>query len=187
MNTVLITIFVSAVAILFYVYAGYPLLVFAVARFFPKSIRRAHINPTVTMIITAYNEERDIKTKLENTLLIDYPKELLEIIVASDGSTDSTDEIVREFADRGIKLFRQEGRVGKTYTQNKAVEQAAGEIILFSDATTIYLPDVLKAIVPNFADAEIGCVAGKLSYVDPWKSSVGTGAKRYWGYETFLK
>ena len=186
-NTVLITIFVASVAILFYVYAGYPLLVFAVARLFPKSIRRAEINPTVTIIITAYNEELDIKAKLENTLLIDYPKERLEIIVASDGSTDSTDEIVRSFADRGVKLFRQEGRVGKTFTQNKAVEQASGEIILFSDATTIYRRDVLHALIPNFADADIGCVAGKLIYVDPSKSSVGGGAKSYWNYETFLK
>ncbi|MEP6902698.1 MAG: glycosyltransferase, partial [Actinomycetota bacterium] len=111
----------------------------------------------------------------------------LEILVASDGSTDKTDAIVKEFASKGVRLFRQEGRKGKTYTQNKAVEQATGEIILFSDATTAYKSDVLRQILPNFADQSIGCVAGKLIYVDNSASNVGKGAKSYWNYETFLK
>ncbi|HSK72406.1 MAG TPA: glycosyltransferase, partial [Pyrinomonadaceae bacterium] len=98
-----------------------------------------------------------------------------------------TDEIAREFSEKGVKLFRQEGRRGKTYTQNKAVEKAAGEIILFSDATTMYQKEVLREMLPNFADQTIGCVAGKLIYVDDSKSSVGKGAKSYWSYETFLK
>jgi cellulose synthase/poly-beta-1,6-N-acetylglucosamine synthase-like glycosyltransferase len=84
-------------------------------------------------------------------------------------------------------VFRQEGRAGKTFTQNKAVERASGEIILFSDATTRYNRDVLQKILPNFADESIGCVAGKLIYVDDSKSTVGKGAQSYWNYETFLK
>ena len=140
----------------------------------------------MTILITAYNEEKHIRSKIENTLQIDYPAEKLEILIASDGSTDKTDEIVKEFFAKGIKLFRQEGRKGKTYTQNKAVEQSSGEIILFSDATTISA-DVLHAILPNFADQKIGCVAGKLIYVDNSQSNVGKGAKSYWNYETFLK
>jgi cellulose synthase/poly-beta-1,6-N-acetylglucosamine synthase-like glycosyltransferase len=180
-------VFWSSLAALFYVYAGYPLLVYAVSRLFPKNVNRARIEPRVTILITAYNEEKDIRRKLENTLKIDYPKEKLEILVASDGSTDRTDEIVREFEHQNIKLFRQEGRAGKTFTQNKAVERAAGEIVLFSDATTDYKPDVLQKILPNFADESVGCVAGKLIYVDDSKSTVGKGAKSYWNYETFLK
>jgi cellulose synthase/poly-beta-1,6-N-acetylglucosamine synthase-like glycosyltransferase len=181
-------IFWTSVAALFYVYAGYPLLVYLLSRAFPKAVaRRAEFLPDVTILITAYNEERDIRRKLENTLQIDYPKEKLEILVASDGSTDATDEIVREFSNCGVRLFRQEGRAGKTFTQNKAVEQARGEIILFSDATTDYRPDVLRKMLPNFADESIGCVAGKLIYVDDSKSTVGKGAKSYWNYETFLK
>jgi cellulose synthase/poly-beta-1,6-N-acetylglucosamine synthase-like glycosyltransferase len=86
-----------------------------------------------------------------------------------------------------VRLFRQEGRVGKTITQNNAVEQATGEIILFSDATTMYQPDVLRRMLPNFADKTIGCVAGKLVYVDDSRSNVGKGAKSYWSYETFIK
>jgi cellulose synthase/poly-beta-1,6-N-acetylglucosamine synthase-like glycosyltransferase len=180
-------IFWTSVVALFYVYAGYPLLVYLISRAFPKTIKRAAFEPNVTILITAYNEEKDIRQKLENTLEIDYPPEKLEILVASDGSTDATDEIVREFAGRNVKLFRQEGRAGKTFTQNKAVERARGEIILFSDATTRYSADVLRRILPNFADETIGCVAGKLIYVDDSKSTVGKGARSYWNYETFLK
>jgi cellulose synthase/poly-beta-1,6-N-acetylglucosamine synthase-like glycosyltransferase len=177
----------SAVAII-YVYVGYPLLVYLVSRLRPLEIKKSAFEPTVTVLITAYNEEQAIREKLENTLQIDYPKEKLEILVASDGSTDRTDEIVREFSDRHrIKLFRQEGRMGKTYTQNKAVEQATGEIILFSDATTVYEKNVLKQMLPNFADQTIGCVAGRLIYVDESRSNIGKGAKSYWNYETFLK
>ncbi|MBA2380077.1 MAG: glycosyltransferase, partial [Blastocatellia bacterium] len=95
--------------------------------------------------------------------------------------------IVKEFENRGIELFRQEGRVGKTYTQNKAVERARGEIILFSDATTMYQPDVLEVVLPNFADSSVGCVAGRLVYVNKDEATVGKGTQSYWGYETFIK
>jgi cellulose synthase/poly-beta-1,6-N-acetylglucosamine synthase-like glycosyltransferase len=187
-NLIAQIIFWLSVAALFYVYAGYPALVFIVSRIFPKKIKRAAIEPKVTILITAYNEESAIRRKVENTLEIDYPREKLEILVASDGSTDRTDEIVKEYAaPAGVRLFRQEGRVGKTVTQNNAVERATGEIILFSDATTDYRRDVLRAILPNFADERIGCVAGKLIYVDDSASNVGKGAQKYWNYESFLK
>lgn len=179
--------FWTSVTALIYVYIGYPLFVYLVSRLRPLEIKKSSIEPTVTVLITAYNEEKAIRAKLENTLRIDYPKEKLDILVASDGSTDKTDEIVREFSDRRVKLFRQEGRVGKTFTQNKAVEQATGEIILFSDATTVYEKDVLKQMLPNFGDETIGCVAGRLIYVDDSRSNIGKGAKSYWNYETFLK
>lgn len=172
---------------LIYVYVGYPLLVWLVSRASPKEIKRGAVEPFVTILITAYNEEKDIRAKLENTLRIDYPAQKLDILVASDGSTDNTDKIVGEFAADGVRLFRQEGRKGKTYTQNKAVEQAKGEIILFSDATTMYEQNVLQAMLPNFADESVGCVAGKLIYVDDSDSGIGKGAKSYWNYETFLK
>jgi cellulose synthase/poly-beta-1,6-N-acetylglucosamine synthase-like glycosyltransferase len=181
------SIFILSLIALFYTYIGYPLLVYLVSLLRPKEVKRAEIEPTVTILITAYNEEKDIRNKLENTLKIEYPKKKLEVLVASDGSTDQTDEIVKGFSQAGIKLFRQEGRVGKTATQNNAVEQAQGEIILFSDATTMYQPDVLRAILPSFADEKVGCVAGKLVYIDKKDTTIGQGAKSYWNYETFLK
>ncbi|MBX3298852.1 MAG: glycosyltransferase family 2 protein [Acidobacteria bacterium] len=180
-------IFWSIISLLAYVYAGYPILVFIKSKLFPRPVKRGSIEPDVSILITAYNEDAAIRQKIENTLAIDYPAEKLEIMVASDGSTDATDEIVREFGDRGVRLFRQEGRSGKTITQNNAVKECRGEIILFSDATTEYPSDVLRRILPNFADETVGCVAGRLIYVDEADTNVGSGAKSYWGYETFLK
>jgi cellulose synthase/poly-beta-1,6-N-acetylglucosamine synthase-like glycosyltransferase len=174
-------------AALFYTYAAYPLLVVLVSTLRPRRLQRGVCEPMVSVIITAYNEERDIAAKLENTLALDYPKELLEIIVASDCSSDRTDEIVSQFASRGVRLYRQPQRLGKTTAQNAAVERARGEILLFSDATTMYQPSVLRAMMPNFADPSVGCVAGRLIYVDPSRSTVGRGAVTYWSYETFVK
>jgi cellulose synthase/poly-beta-1,6-N-acetylglucosamine synthase-like glycosyltransferase len=178
-------IFITAAAAIAYVYAGYPVLVYAVSRLFPKPVRRGDFEPSVTVLITAYNEQDAIRAKIENTFAIDYPPGKMEILVASDGSTDATENIAAEFP--GVRIFRQEGRKGKTFTQNNAVERATGEIILFSDATTEYRPDVLREILPNFADDSVGCVAGKLVYYDGSSSGIGAGAQSYWNYETFLK
>ena len=172
---------------LFYTYVGYPLLVYLVSVIKPRRIRRGDIEPTVTVLITAYNEEKDLRAKLENTLELDYPREKLEIIVASDCSTDRTDEIALSFADRGVRLYSQQERLGKTAAQNAAVELAKGEIVLFSDATTMYRTNVLRTLMPNFGDESVGCVSGKLIYIDPADSNIGKGARSYWNYETFLK
>jgi cellulose synthase/poly-beta-1,6-N-acetylglucosamine synthase-like glycosyltransferase len=180
-------IFWSALLALAYTYLGYPLLVWAVSSARPRELRRASWEPTVTVIITAYNEELDLASKLENTLALDYPPEKLDILVASDCSTDQTDEIVRSYESRGVRLHRQQMRLGKTAAQNAAVELASGEIVLFSDATTLYSSDVLRAMLPNFADPTVGCVAGNLIYVDENRSGTGQGARSYWGYETFLR
>ncbi|MFN2481463.1 MAG: glycosyltransferase family 2 protein, partial [Pyrinomonadaceae bacterium] len=181
-------VFWLSAAALGYTYAGYPVLVAAVARFRPRRVARDEkFLPSVSVVITAYNEERDLAAKLDNTLALDYPQDRLEIIVASDCSSDRTDEIARSFGERGVRLHRQPQRLGKTAAQNAAVELARGEIVLFSDATTLYQPDVLRAMLPNFADATVGCVAGRLVYVDPAASSVWQGARSYWGYETFIK
>jgi len=174
-------------AALIYAYAGYPLLLFIVSIFRPLTVRAGDYQPTVSIIITAYNEELVLAAKLENTLALGYPHELIEIIVASDCSTDRTDDIVRKYSRQGVKLVRQPERLGKTAAQNAAVAQAAGEIILFSDATSLYKTDVVRALIPNFADPTVGCVAGRLIYVDPSESRVGRGARSYWSYETFLK
>jgi cellulose synthase/poly-beta-1,6-N-acetylglucosamine synthase-like glycosyltransferase len=180
-------VFWLGVAALFYAHVGYPVLLLIVSSLRPRPVRKADCSPGVSVIITAYNEERDLAAKLENTLALDYDSDKLEIIVASDCSTDRTDEIARSFAPRGVRLHRQTERLGKTAAQNEAVAQARGEVILFSDATTMYSPDVLRAMMPNFADPSVGCVAGRLVYVDPAQSAVGRGARSYWGYETFLK
>lgn len=180
-------IFWLSVAAIGYAYVGYPLLLIVLSRLRPRPVRSGHWTPSVTVIIAAYNEERDLAAKLENTLALDYPPSHLEIIVTSDCSSDRTDEIARSFASRGVKLHRQEQRHGKTAAQNAAVTKARGEIIVFSDATTHYRPDVLRLMMPAFADKSVGCVTGRVIYQDEKDSSVGTGTQSYWNYEFFLK
>lgn len=187
-NVLFKLLFWSATAALFYTYVGYPLLLLVVSRLRPRVVKRdPALTPTISVVITAYNEERDLAAKLDNTLALDYDPAKLEVIVASDCSSDRTDEIARSFASRGVKLHRQAERLGKTAAQNAAVEKAAGEIVVFSDATSLYRSDVLRELVPNFADPTVGCVAGSLIYVDPAQTNVGRGALSYWDYEVFLK
>ena len=171
-------LFWVCLAVLGYTYVGFPLLVLLVSLIRARTTKRGPLEPTISVIITAYNEERDLTAKLENTLALDYPASKLEIIVASDHSTDRTDEIVREFGDRGVKLWRQPERLGKTAAQNAAVEIATGEVILFSDATTCYEPNVLRVMMPNFADESVGCVAGRLGRAG---SRARNWSPRFWG------
>src|ERR1051325_10333120 len=180
-------IFWLSAGALLYTYVGYPILIAMISSVWPRKVLRASYEPSVTIVITAYNEERALASKLENTLALDYSRDLLEIMVASDCSTDRTDDITRSFESKGVILHRQTLRLGKTAAQNAAVEKARGEIILFSDATSLCDPDVLKKILPSFADETVGCVGGRLIYVDPGDTRIGRGAKSYWGYETFLK
>jgi cellulose synthase/poly-beta-1,6-N-acetylglucosamine synthase-like glycosyltransferase len=180
-------IFWLSVAAVAYAYVGYPLLLTLFSKIRPKPVRSQPWTPSVSVIIAAYNEERDLAAKLENTLALDYPKSELEIIVTSDCSTDGTDEIVRSFSSRGVRLHRQEERHGKTAAQNAAVTKARGEIIVFSDATTHYRPDVLRLLMPAFADKSVGCATGRVIYQDVKDSSVGAGTQSYWNYEFFLK
>jgi cellulose synthase/poly-beta-1,6-N-acetylglucosamine synthase-like glycosyltransferase len=180
------TVFWVSLAALAYTYAGYPILLFLISKVRPRIVKRGDCTPSVSIIITAYNEESALVAKLENTLLLDYPRDLVEVVVASDCSTDRTNEIARDFGC-GVRLLVQPERLGKTAAQNSAVENSTGEIILFSDATSHYQSNVLQVIMPSFADPQVGCVTGRLVYVDPADSAVGTGARSYWDYETFLK
>jgi cellulose synthase/poly-beta-1,6-N-acetylglucosamine synthase-like glycosyltransferase len=185
--TVLTSIFFLSLFLVAYAYAGYPALIFMLSRIFPRPVRKADITPKVSLIITAYNEERDIAAKLENTLALDYPPDKLEIIVASDCSSDHTDDIVRSYRARGVRLHRRPERLGKSVAQNHAVKQAGGEILVFSDATTMYARDAVRQIVRSFADPQVGCVAGQLIYVDKTVTAVGQGCRSYWNYEKFIK
>ena len=180
-------VFLAAMAMIAFSYAGYPALMFALSLILKRPVRRDDITPRVSVIIAAYNEERDIGAKLKNTLWLDYPRDRMEIIVASDCSTDQTDEIVRGFGAQGVILRQQPERFGKTVAQNRAVKISSGEILVFSDATTMYKRDAIRKIVRNFADPEVGCVAGQLIYSNASSSAVGDGCRSYWGYEKFLK
>jgi cellulose synthase/poly-beta-1,6-N-acetylglucosamine synthase-like glycosyltransferase len=180
-------IFWFTIGIIFYTYFGYPLLTLLLSLFVNNPVNKRDIEPTVTFLITAYNEEKTLRQKLDNTLSLDYPKDKLEIMVASDGSTDRTDDIVKEFVENWVVLRRVEGRVGKTETQNQAIKTAKGDIVIFSDATTTYKNDAIRKIVRNYHDPSIGAVSGRYEYVNPTGAPVGLGTILFWKYENFIK
>jgi len=180
-------IFWIIIAIIFYIYLGYPIITLAISLLINNKVNKKENEPPVTFLITAFNEEKNIKEKLEDTLGLDYPKEKLQIIVASDASNDRTDEIVKEFAEQGVLLHRVEGRVGKTETQNQTVKRARGEIIIFSDATTKYKKDAIRKIVRNYYDPSVGAVSGRYEYINPTGAPVGSGTILFWKYENFVK
>ena len=178
--------FFGALAVIAWVYAGYPVSLGIMATLRRKPVGRRPVEPPVSLIICAYNEERDIRRKLEASLACDYPADRLEVIVASDGSTDRTDAIVRDFAPR-IRLLRVEGRGGKTVAQNAAVAAATGEILVFSDVTTVYAPGTIRAMVENFADPRVGCVGGDLHYEKDPHNPSAQGRALFWSYERQLR
>jgi glycosyltransferase involved in cell wall biosynthesis len=168
-------------------YVGYPLLLLALARVRRRPLQTGALEPTVSVVISAYNEEKAIRRKLENTLALDYPAEKLEVIVASDCSTDRTHDIVGELEPRGVRLAVLPERAGKTAAQNLAASLARGEILIFTDATTEFNRDTVRGLVAAFADPRVGCVGAELEYVSEGGSAVGQGGGLYWRYEKRVK
>lgn len=177
LHTTAAVIFCVCAALLGYAYVGYPRLVRVLARLRPRPTRREPIEPTVSFLIAAYNEEDAIAAKLEETLALDYPPDKLEIVVASDHSTDRTHELVRAYSDRGVKLFAAPDHLGKTGTANEAVPTTTGEILIFSDATGRFDRGAVRALVQNFADPDVGAVTGRVLYdYDDGAASAGFAA-----------
>jgi cellulose synthase/poly-beta-1,6-N-acetylglucosamine synthase-like glycosyltransferase len=154
-------VFWGALFLMFFAYFGYPLTLVLAACLRRRPVQKAPFFPSVSLIITAYNEEKRIREKLENTLTLDYPREKLQVLIASDGSTDTTNSIVEEYADRGIELLPVKRRGGKENAQKEAVEYARGDILVFSDVATRLDPDGLAQIIANFADPAVGCVSSE--------------------------
>ena len=179
-------LFWVALAVVAWVYVGYGIVLGLVAWLRGRPVRRAPYEPSVSLIICAYNEGRTIRRKLEEVLHLDYPAEKLEIVVASDGSTDETDAVVREYAPR-VRLLRVEGRRGKTIAQNAAVAEARGDILVFSDVTTEYQPHTLRTLLANLADPEVGCVGGDLRYLSERDNPSAQGRALFWNYERQMR
>nr|WP_198683474.1 glycosyltransferase family 2 protein [Peristeroidobacter agariperforans] len=185
--TAAMIIFWCAFAWILYVYVGYPIALALISTIYRRPVRSAEHTPRVTIVIAAFNEAAHIAQTIQNKLDLDYPRELLDIIVVSDGSTDGTDDLVKGFASQGVKLIRQEPRQGKTAGLNLALAQATGDIVAFSDANSMYDKAALRRIVANFADPEVGYVTGKMIYTDPDGSVVGDGCSAYMRYENTLR
>jgi cellulose synthase/poly-beta-1,6-N-acetylglucosamine synthase-like glycosyltransferase len=181
-------LFLGSAVALAYVLVGYPLLLRLIVRLRgPRPIARADIAPPLSFVISAYNEADVIREKLENTLAIDYPAERRQIVVISDCSNDGTDQIVLEFAGRGVELARMTERRGKTAGLNAAVPALTGEVVVFSDANAIYEPDALRKLVRNFADPMVGYVTGEARYLQNGQTTADIGERAYWNYEIQTK
>lgn len=177
----------AAAFVVGYVYVGYPILIGLLGWLMPKPVRQANIEPTVTLLISAFNEEHILGEKLKNALELDYPKSKMEILVISDASTDRTDQIVRSFSDQGVALLRMEERGGKTLGLNAAMKVAKSDIVIFSDANIMYRIDTIRRLVQNFADVSVGCATGDSQYVDDPHSAAHAQENSYWGYERFIR
>ena len=176
------------IGLVIYIYFGYPLLLIFLSKLRPaSSILKADITPSVSLIIAAYNEEKVIAQKIENCFSLDYPSEKMDIIVASDGSTDTTNEIVRQYSNQDVKLIALENNQGKSTAQNQAMTNAVGEIILFTDANVMIQPTAVRKMVRNFGNKKVGCVVGKVTYLNEGDTSVSKGEGIYWRYELFLR
>lgn len=178
----------ASVAMVFYVYVGYPVLLRLLGAVLGRDgVARGGIEPKASLLISAYNEASVIRAKLLNSLALDYPREQLEITVISDCSTDDTDRIVRDFSRDGVRLNRNAERLGKSSGLNASVPCTSGEILVFSDANALYRPDAIRKLVRNFNDPRVGCVTGESRYVETDRSIVGRQEGAYWSYERLLK
>jgi len=182
---IMVILFALSVLAVFHAYIGYPVSLAALGAFRRRGVVKKPITPDVTLIITAYNEEQRIKEKLDNTLALDYPKDKLEVIVASDGSTDKTNEIVRDYERYAIRLLSVDPRGGKENAQKKAIEKAGGEIVVFSDVATRIDTNGLREIVANFADPSVGCVSSEDRLIT--KNGTTSGEGFYVRYEMVLR
>jgi len=171
-----------------YPYAVYPILLKMLTLVRTARVHTAEDVPLVTFIISAFNEEDVIAGKIENTLLLDYPIKKREIIVVSDCSTDRTDELVRSYAGKGVALLTMPSRQGKTAGLNEAVRQAKGEILVFSDADSMYETDSLKKMAGCFSgDDRIGLVTGSTNYLSGGEGKMVVTTGIYTRLEQYLK
>ena len=185
--------------ILFYTYVGYPLLVYVLARLRdtfsthshhspePSQIDKKTDWPMVSILIPAFNEENVIRKKVENTLSVDYPKDRLQIVIVSDGSTDQTDAMLASYSEQEIEVVHMSKRQGKTAVLNRMIPVMQGEIVVLSDASGLIRQDALKQLVHHFKDPKVGGVCGTYVIDADDESLRSITEKFYWQYETFLK
>lgn len=189
-------LFWLATGLLGYTYAGFPALVMLRAKLRPRPHRRADVTPSVSVVIAAHDEERSIGDRVDNLLAVDYPTDRLEVVIASDGSTDRTVAEARRREDPRVRVLDLP-RTGKANALNAAVGASTGDILVFSDANTAYAPDAIRQLVRSFADPEVGGVAGNQVYLssaekggpaDPTTATaIGAGERSYWDFDRLLK
>ena len=174
-----------------YVYAGYPLLLAVLRRVAKRPVAKAPIEPSVSLLVAAYNEADVIEAKIRNALALDYPTELLEIAIACDGPTDATTAIAQrvaaEIGGGRVRVFAYPVNRGKLHALNDTVPQLSGDILAFSDASSMLAHDAMRALVANFADEDVGATSGVYRVLRGEEASLGKQEDFYWKYETYLK
>lgn len=182
-------LFWIAVFLIIYTYVGFPLFVVLRGLLWGRPYKHDEpaVLPSISVVISAYNESDTIAEKLDNILSLDYPREKLEVVIASDGSSDGTDAIVEAYRDQGVKLLSLPHH-GKAVALNAAVASSRGEILVFSDANSMYKSDAIHALVRPFSDPKVGGVAGNQVYLTETRdSSSGIGERAYWNFDRMLK
>ena len=182
-------LFWVAVCLIVYTYIGFPLGVVLRGLLWGRPYKHEEltISPPVSIVISAYNEAKSIAAKLDNILSMDYPRDCLEVVIASDGSTDGTDAIVERYKEHGVKLLSLP-RVGKAAALNAAVNASSGKILVFSDANSMYKADAIQELVRPFADPKVGGVAGNQIYKTEVSGGSSTdGERAYWKFDRTLK
>ena len=179
------TVFWVSLAMIVYAYFGYPLVLYLIRLVRVSDTREepsdGEFTPTVSLLMPAHNEEGTIEAKIRNTFELEYPREYLQIVVVSDGSTDATNSIVRKYLDEGVTFIAMESRRGKAQALNAGLSVATGDIVVFTDASILLEPDSLRCIARRFRDGKIGCVSGSDRIQD------GGGEGIYGRYELFLR
>jgi len=179
-----------------YVYIGYPILLWGLQAVFRSSPRKQPVEPSVSLLVAAYNEAAVIAEKIRNSLALDYPVDKLEVVIASDGSKDATAEIVRSFyasetggGENGgrVRLLNFEENRGKMAVLNDAVRELRGDIVAFSDASSMLAADSLRTLVQSFSDPRVGAASGVYRLLKKDQAQLGSQEDLYWKYETFLK
>ena len=185
----MLTLFIISSFLIIYSYVLYPILLLIWDKLSnaKNCYKTSEDLPGVSILIAAYNEEKFIKSRIENCFALDYPKDKLEIIIASDGSSDQTATIALDYTNKGISLFDYKERRGKVNVLNETLPQTKYSIVVFSDANTHFKPDAIKNLVRHFGDEKIGCVVGRLQFVNAEGSSTADLEGIYWRYETMLK
>jgi len=181
------TLFWICVAFVLYTYAGYPAAVVLWGTYFPRRVDKRYGSIPVSVVVAARDEEINIRARLENLRAQEYPSELVEIIVVSDGSTDRTAQVVRELGDDGVVLVETPGPVGKAEALNLGVARATNDVIVFADARQRFEPNVIAELVAMLADEKVGAVSGELVIERGVGSEVGEGVGLYWDYEKLIR
>lgn len=180
-------IFWLSILTVLYAYAGYPVALWILAKFFRRPVNKGRFEPRISIILSAFNEEKFIESRLHNLLDADYPSSKIEILVGSDGARDETDAIVSHFDSSRVRFFRFVKNLGKPHVLNSLVREAHGTILIFTDARQEFPDHSIRELVENFHDPDVGCVSGELLFRRAASGSIGQGMGAYWSYEKFLR